>query len=144
MAVVVHVDLCTNRSGLDNSTHQSRPHNPFLKDNQRKTAEWANSTTQNKTNIEQLNQWHRATKEKGHTHKCTKRRVCASVRRVAKHARHTDKGNREVATVNKNSETRGHEKTLTIIAAPVYVDAASVVAGKLGEGETCGVGCGQN
>lgn len=47
MAVVVHVDLCTNRSGLDNSTHQSRPHNPFLKNtNQRKTAEWANSTTQ--------------------------------------------------------------------------------------------------
>lgn len=32
MAAVVHVDLCTNRSGLDNSTHQSRPHNPFLKD----------------------------------------------------------------------------------------------------------------
>lgn len=51
---------------------------------------------------------------------------------------------REVATVNKNSETRGYEKTLTIIAAPVYVDAASIVAGKLGEWETCGVGCGQN
>lgn len=32
----------------------------------------------------------------------------------------------------------------TIIAAPVYVDAASVVAGKLGEGETCGVRCGQS
>lgn len=46
MAVTAHVDLCTNRSGSDNSTHQSRRHNPFLKDNQRKTAEWANSTTQ--------------------------------------------------------------------------------------------------
>lgn len=32
MAVTAHVDLCTNRSGLDNSTHQSRRHNPFLKD----------------------------------------------------------------------------------------------------------------
>lgn len=32
MAVTVHVDLCTNRSGSDNSTHQSRRHNPFLKD----------------------------------------------------------------------------------------------------------------
>lgn len=32
MAVTVHVDLCTNRSGWDNSTHQSRRHNPFLKD----------------------------------------------------------------------------------------------------------------
>lgn len=27
---MVHVDLCTNRLGSDNSTHQSRPHNPFL------------------------------------------------------------------------------------------------------------------
>lgn len=34
--------------------------------------------------------------------------------------------------------------TLTIVTAPVYVDAASVVAGKLGEGETRGVGCGRN
>lgn len=32
MAVTAHVDLCTNRSGSDNSTHQSRRHNPFLKD----------------------------------------------------------------------------------------------------------------
>lgn len=27
---MVHVDLCTNRLDSDNSTHQSRPHNPFL------------------------------------------------------------------------------------------------------------------
>lgn len=27
---MVHVDLCTNRSGSDNWTHQSCPHNPFL------------------------------------------------------------------------------------------------------------------
>ena len=36
------------------------------------------------------------------------------------------------------------EQTLTIITAPVNVDAASVVAGELGEGEARGVGCGQN
>lgn len=43
-------------------------------------------------------------------------------------------------------ERRGEvkEQTLTIITAPVNVDAAPVVAGELGEGETCGVGCGQN
>lgn len=44
----------------------------------------------------------------------------------------------------REEEERKKKLTLTIITAPVYVDAASVVAGKLGEGETCGVGCGQN
>lgn len=48
--------------------------------------------------------------------------------------------------------TQGHwrrrgeneEHKLTIITTPVDVDAASIVAGELGERETCGVGCGQN
>lgn len=40
--------------------------------------------------------------------------------------------------------SRGSEQTPTIVAAPVDVDAAAVVAGKLGEGEACGVGCGEN
>lgn len=55
---VVHVDLCTNRSGLDNSTHQSRPHNPFLKDRTNgrqqsgRTAQQGTTTTK-KHNTEQ-------------------------------------------------------------------------------------------
>lgn len=32
-------------------------------------------------------------------------------------------------------------KTLTIVTAPVDVDAAAIVAGKLSEGKTGGVGC---
>lgn len=36
---------------------------------------------------------------------------------------------------------RGSQQTQTIITAPVDVDAAAVVAGKLGKRETCGVGC---
>lgn len=49
-------------------------------------------------------------------------------------------------TLAKEREGRHKERekeTLTIIAAPVYVDAASIVAGELSEGETCGVCCGQ-
>lgn len=38
---------------------------------------------------------------------------------------------------------RRSQKTLTIIAAPVNVDAAAIVAGKLGEWKARGVGCGQ-
>lgn len=53
------------------------------------------------------------------------------------------KGTSESDTIIRHKESRG-EQTLTIIAAPVYVDTATVVASKLGEGETCGVGCGQN
>lgn len=33
---------------------------------------------------------------------------------------------------------------LTVVAAPVYVDAAAIVAGKLSEGETRGVRWGQS
>ena len=37
-------------------------------------------------------------------------------------------------------DTNINEQTLTIITAPVDVDAAPVVAGELSEGETGGVG----
>lgn len=40
------------------------------------------------------------------------------------------------------SEQRRKEPTLTVVAAPVDVDAASVVAGELREREAGGVGCG--
>lgn len=39
--------------------------------------------------------------------------------------------------------TQSVEQMLTIVAAPVYVDAAAIVAGKLSEGETRGVGWGE-
>lgn len=39
--------------------------------------------------------------------------------------------------------TQSFERTLTIVAAPVYVDAAAIVAGELSEGETCGVRWGE-
>lgn len=42
----------------------------------------------------------------------------------------------------RRSEQRRKEPTLTVIAAPVNVDAASVVAGELCEGEAGGIGCG--
>lgn len=38
-------------------------------------------------------------------------------------------------------DTNIKEQTLTIITAPVDVDAAPIVAGELGEGEAGGVGC---
>jgi len=94
MAVVVHVDLCTNRSGLDNSTHQSRPHNPFLKDRtngrQQSGRRAQQSTTKpktqnNKTNNTEQQKTAETVKVKTQkTYEVTKKRVCANTRVVAK------------------------------------------------------------
>lgn len=47
-------------------------------------------------------------------------------------------------TQTKRGWTQRSEPTLTVVAAPVYVDAAAIVAGKLSEGETRRVRCGQS
>jgi len=74
MAFVVHVDLCTNRSALDNSTHQSRPHNPFLKD-RTKGRQRSGHTAQKRTNAQDDK----------------KKKMNANKRPVAKHEWQTDK-----------------------------------------------------
>lgn len=80
--LVVHVDLCTNRSGLDNSTHQSRPHNPFLKDRTNgrqqsgRTAQHGTTTTKKTTT--QNNKRQERKKKHTQTYKVTKRRVYAN------------------------------------------------------------------
>lgn len=96
MAVVVHVDLCTNRSGSDNSTHQSRPHNPFLKD--RTNGRQQNGrTAQHGTTKPTQNNKRQQRKKKGKNTQNVKGDKKKSVCHY--HARH-DKGEREVAAVN--------------------------------------------
>lgn len=54
-------------------------------------------------------------------------------------------GRSETCTIiNKRRRSGGGwEESQTVVAAPVYVDAAAVVAGELCEGEAGGVGCGE-
>lgn len=109
MAVVVHVDLCTNRSGADNSTHQSRPHNPFLKDRTNGRQQSGRTAQHSTTKPTTKNKQETAATLKlknTQTHKVTKRRVCADMRLVVKHAQQTSAKKKEVvATVNR--QTRG-------------------------------------
>lgn len=51
--------------------------------------------------------------------------------------------NMQITQTNRGWTLRS-EQTLTVVAAPVYVDAAAIVAGKLSEGETRGVRWGQS
>lgn len=65
------------------------------------------------------------------------------MRLVAKRAQPT-KESQEFAAIRRHTEeSENEDQKLTVITPPVNVDAASVVAGELGEGETCRVGCGE-
>lgn len=149
MAVVAHVDLCTNRSGSDNSTHQSRPHNPFLKDRtngrQQSGRTAQHRTTKPTTQNNKRQEWKKKSKNTQNVQGDKKKSVC-QYEAGGKTCTPWQRRARSCRCKRTHRGRRGENKgqTLTIIAAPVYVDAASVVAGKLGEGETCGVGCGQN
>lgn len=143
MAVVAHVDLCTNRSGLDNSTHQSRPHNPFLKDRTNGRQQSGRTAQRGTTTpTTQHNKKDGEVKTRKHPHKNNEStsqhkgggQTCTATGR--------EKEGGSCHSTQAHWRGRGEKEwqTLTIITAPVNVDAASVVAGKLGEGKTGRVG----
>lgn len=125
MAVTAHVDLCTNRSGSDNSTHQSRRHNPFLKDRTNGRQQSGRTAQHRKTKTNNTEQ--QDTKKAQQKQQIKGWRPMEEVAGTCKLHRRTEGGHPSL------------ERTLTIVAAPVDVDAAAIVAGKLSEGETGGV-----
>ena len=90
MAVVVHVDLCTNRSGLDNSIHQSRHHNPFLKDRTNGRQQSGRIAQHGTTKPTQNNKTNNTEQQKTGKHgKNTETGAYANKRLVTKHAQQT-------------------------------------------------------
>lgn len=107
---MVHVDLCTNRSGSDNWTHQSCPHNPFLQH----TAH----VTQGEGQM---------VKRRGH-----------DVTQKTHEMINKDKWGKSVEKMQRTQKQKRRKtrQKLTVITAPVDVDTAAVITGELSERET--------